>query len=162
MAVWLGAGVRLLGRAGDGRFRGSVFLRGRLGLSADQDLGVELGGDRHGRWDTSAVQRALTARERDVLAAWLSVDLPQADRFRRQAEVAVVVGTCGCGCPSIDFHREPGVGMDVLANAGIRGTDDGLFLFALGDRLGGIEYVGVSGDDSAELPHPNLLSISRA
>jgi len=37
-------------------------------------------------------------------------------------------------------------------------TNDGLFLFTLGDKLAGIEYAGVSDEgDPPELPDPSLL-----
>jgi hypothetical protein len=108
--------------------------------------------------------RPLTQRERDVLNALLSVDFPDVDALRTQAEDVEVVGVCDCGCPSIDFHKEPGVGLHVRVNAAIEGgSHDGLFLFTLGDHLGGIEYVGNSGEkDPTEFPDPALLIVEPA
>ena len=104
--------------------------------------------------------RPLTVRERDVLAVLLSVEFDGVERLRREADSARVVGACGCGCPSIDFRREVGAGMRICVNAAVEGSWDGLFLFAVGDHLGGIEYVGVSGErDPAELPEPSRLRV---
>jgi hypothetical protein len=105
--------------------------------------------------------RPLTGRERAVLDALLSSDFSDVEMLRAQAEHVQVVGVCGCGCPSIDFRTEPGVGLRVRVNAAIAGGSyDGLFLFTLGDHLGGIEYVGSSGEkDPPELPEPALLVI---
>lgn len=95
-----------------------------------------------------------------MLDALLGVEFDGVDELRVQARSATVVGGCGCGCPSIDFTKEHGVGMRIRVNAGIQGTHDGLFLFMLGDKLGGIEYVGVSPEgDPQELPDPSALVI---
>jgi hypothetical protein len=109
------------------------------------------------------MDRALTDRERSVLDALLSIEFDGAESLRRQAASARVVGECGCGCPSVDFHREPGLGMQVRVNASILGTNDGLFLYQVGNRLGGIEYVGISDEgDPDELPSPDLLIVEAA
>jgi hypothetical protein len=108
--------------------------------------------------------RALTSRERSVLVALLAVDFPGVKRLRDQAEEAEVVGECGCGCPSIDFRSEPGAGMRICVNAAIEGSPrDGLFLFLIGGRLGGIEYVGASShSDPDEFPDPSALVVTLA
>jgi hypothetical protein len=108
--------------------------------------------------------RSLTQRERAVLDALLSVDFPDVEALRAQARDVEVVGVCGCGCPSIDFRKEPGLGLHVRVNAAVAGGSfDGLFLFTLGDHLGGIEYVGNSGEkDPTELPQPALLIVEPA
>ncbi|MEV6816448.1 hypothetical protein [Micromonospora sp. NPDC051296] len=79
----------------------------------------------------------------------------------------VVVGTCGCGCPSIDFQHGRGLGMAIRVNAGVRGSHGGLFLYTIEDRqrgevLGGIEWVGVEETDPDELPSPELLDTRAA
>jgi hypothetical protein len=123
-------------------------LAGRISLSAAR---------------LEVVRRQLTTRERAVLDALLSVEFDGVEDLRRQAKTAVVVGECGCGCPSIDFHNERGVGMQVRVNAAIEGTHDGLFLYTDGDQLGGIEWVSASdGGDPAEFPHPDVLTIRPA
>lgn len=74
---------------------------------------------------------------------------------------AVVVGGCGCGCPSIDFYK--GQGMDIHVNAAVEGRPFDGFLYSLGGRLGGIEWVGASEEaDPPELPHPSMLKITPA
>ena len=105
--------------------------------------------------------RPLTHRERAVLDALLSADFPGVEALRAEAEDVEVVGGCGCGCPSIDFRKEPGVGLHIRVNAAIAGGSyDGLFLFTIQDHLGGIEYVGSSGKkDPAEFPDPTLLIV---
>ena len=51
--------------------------------------------------------------------------------------------------------------MHVRVNAQVDGTLDGLFLYTVGDRLGGIEWVGSSEhDDPVQLPDPAILIIS--
>jgi hypothetical protein len=111
--------------------------------------------------------RALTQRERAVLEALLAVDLQDVETLRRQAADVVVVDTCGCGCPSIDFQRDRGLGMAIRVNASVRGSNNGLFLYTIrdpqrGEALGGIEWVGVEGTDPDELSSPELLDIRPA
>ena len=86
----------------------------------------------------------LTDRERAVLNALLSVDFAGVEELRKEAGHAVVVDRCGCGCPSIDFYKQPGQELEVRVNAVTQGHFDGLFLYTLGGRLGGIEWVGTS------------------
>lgn len=61
-------------------------------------------------------------------------------------------------------HQEAGVGLHVRVNAAIDGCQyDGLFLYTLGEHLGGIEYVGNSGEkDPAEFPDAALLIVEPA
>jgi hypothetical protein len=108
------------------------------------------------------VDRPLTDRERAVLDALLAINVDGIERLRKQAAEVRVVGMCECGCPSIDFHKQPGVGMSILVNAGVRGTYDGLFLYALDGRLGGIEYVSNADAMPVELPAPSELEIEAA
>jgi hypothetical protein len=104
--------------------------------------------------------RPLTPREREILHALLAVDFEGAEHFRSQANDVEVVRDCDCGCPSIDFHLERGAGMHIRVNAAIQGMNDGLFLFTVGNHLGGIEYVGVSENgDPSEFPDPGLLTV---
>jgi hypothetical protein len=87
----------------------------------------------------------------------------RAEQLRRAAKDVLVIGGCECGCPSIDFHKEPGTGMHIRVNARVEGTSDGLLLYTVGDRLGGIEWVGTSEQgDPAKFPDPAVLVISAA
>jgi hypothetical protein len=111
--------------------------------------------------------RPLTGRERDVLEAMLSIEFPGVEDLRRQAPDVIVVGMCGCGCPSIDFENGHGLGMTLRVNAGVQESYDGMFLYTIddpqrGEVLGGIEWVGVGETDLAEFPEPSLLSIEPA
>ncbi len=111
----------------------------------------------------TGVNRPLTERERAVLNALLSVDFAGVEGLRREAEQAMVVGGCGCGCPSIDFYKQPGQGMHVRVNAATQRNFDGLFLYTVGGRLGGIEWVGTSDEgDPPEFPDPATLTINPA
>ncbi|MFC7502828.1 hypothetical protein [Nocardioides sp. GCM10030258] len=111
----------------------------------------------------------MTARERAVLTALLSVDIKGVERLRAQAADAQVFGGCACGCPSIDFFKGSNRGMSMVVNAGIKDSDthDGLFLYTVeipgtGEILGGIEWVGQSESDPDELPAPEDLNITLA
>ncbi|MGZ6772775.1 MAG: hypothetical protein ACXVGA_09630 [Mycobacteriaceae bacterium] len=98
-----------------------------------------------------------------MLDALLSADFDGVEDLREQAAQAVVVGGCGCGCPSINFYEAVGMGMDVRVNAATENEFDGLFLFTLGGRLGGIEWVGTSGEGNpSEFPDPARLKIISA
>ncbi|MFI6273400.1 hypothetical protein [Micromonospora zamorensis] len=111
--------------------------------------------------------RPLTQRERAVLEALLALDFQDVATLRRQAAGVVVVDTCGCGCPSIDFQHGQGLGMAVRVNADVRGSLAGLFLYTVedpqrGEVLGGIEWAGIEETDPDELPSPELLDIRTA
>ena len=111
--------------------------------------------------------RPLTQRERAVLQAMLAVGFPGVETLRHQTAEVAVFGTCGCGCPSIDFQIGRGPGMAVRVNASVRGSHNGLFLHTTedpqrGEILGGIEWVGVEETDPDELPSPERLDIRAA
>ena len=113
--------------------------------------------------------RPLTARERAVLTALLSVDFEGVEPLRAQAADAQVLVGCSCGCPSIDFFDGRHSGMTMVVNAGVKDSDtyDGLFLYTVnvprtGEVLGGIEWVGQSESDPNELPAPENLKITLA
>ena len=108
--------------------------------------------------------RSLNRRERAVLDALLGVDFHGVQKLRREATEVVVVGMCGCGCPSVDFRSARGLGMTVRVNAAASDSSDGLFLYTLddpelGEVLGGIEWVGVGATNPDEFPAPDLFDI---
>lgn len=102
--------------------------------------------------------RALTERERAVLDWLLSAEFEGADAIREEAKSARVIGTCGCGCPSIDFARDES-GMNAVVNAEVLGTNDSLFLYLLRGHLGGIEYCRIDEEMPSELPEPDRLRV---
>ncbi|WP_127507080.1 hypothetical protein [Actinoplanes solisilvae] len=111
--------------------------------------------------------RQLTERERAVLDALLSVDIEGAEALLCQASEVVVVDTCGCGCPSVDFQHGRVFGMNVRVNADVTDSYDGLFLYTIedlerGEILGGIEWVGVGETNPNTFPSPHLLDIRPA
>lgn len=78
--------------------------------------------------------RAPTTSERGVLDRMLSVEFAGVETLRQSAEGAVVVGGCGCGCPTIYFRRDdPAEGM-VLVSEGLlpRDQEQAVLLFANG------------------------------
>lgn len=84
-------------------------------------------------------------------------------QLRNEVKDVSVLGGCDCGCPSIDFHKEPGTGVRIRVNARVEGTSDGIFLYTVGEHLGGIEWVGTSEHgDPAEFSDPAVLIITVA
>jgi len=88
--------------------------------------------------------RQLTKRERAVLEALLSVDLQGVDALRHQASEVLVVDTCGCGCPSVDFQHDRGLGMNMRVNANVPDSHDSLFSYTIEDPERG-EILGGAG-----------------
>lgn len=108
----------------------------------------------------SRVARPLTPRERAVLTRLLAVDFPAADRFRVQATTLRGYRDCSCGCPSISFVRpETSSGLTSLVEAVVHDSGDWIFLYAVGDVLGGIELVPVAGPVPTEFPDPSEFDI---
>jgi len=91
------------------------------------------------------------------------------ERLRSQAADAEVLGGCGCGCPSIDSFEGRNNGMTIVVNAAVMDSEtfDGLFLYTIdvpgtGEVLGGIEWVGQSESNPAELPAAEELTVTLA
>jgi hypothetical protein len=114
----------------------------------------------HGELPSGEV-RDLTARERRLLDAMLSIDmLVDGESLRRQAAVIRASSSCGCGCGSIYLvgdtsQAEPGslpiVEGDVLDDRGE--VIGGLLLFAQDGRLDNLEVYSVT-DAPLPLPEP--------
>ncbi|QDV34272.1 hypothetical protein [Tautonia plasticadhaerens] len=101
--------------------------------------------------------RPLTAQEQ-VLVRWLlEHGNPDAAGFLPQLAEARVVSRCPCGCPSVDFSigqelPPVGAGMQVLADyqwQAAGGPLFGVFVFARGGLLAGLEVWSVDGQDTA-------------
>ena len=87
------------------------------------------------------------------------LDLPDPDDVRLRPEIADlrVVGTCGCGCPTVDFRGGPD-GLELIADAKVAGTDgDAILLFGHDGMLDRLEYMWVGGPPPASWPSPHLL-----
>lgn len=103
--------------------------------------------------------RRLTEREHDVLAAIVaraSVNLPD---LASQVAGATVVGTCGCGCPTIHFGHGIG-GIEKVADVAVRDTHDAILLYLAADgSLDSLEYMWVGDSIPTEFPPPDELGL---
>lgn len=89
---------------------------------------------------------------------------PEASAFLDHLERARVVSRCACGCATIDLQvdgLQPArdAGMRVLADFWFEDGDEtsGVFIYAYGGVLSGIEVTGYSGDHPKVLPMPESL-----
>jgi hypothetical protein len=103
----------------------------------------------------------LTVREREVLDAFLAAGFPGAEALRRGIDGLRVTGMCGCGCPTIYLgHSEKGDGVDVIAEAIVRGTNDTILLFSSASGyLDSVEYVSVGNVAPNEFPTPDKIEV---
>jgi hypothetical protein len=110
------------------------------------------------------VPRELTDREREVLEVLVARAAAAGPNRASQLAQLRVVGTCGCGCPTIHFgHQDPSKGIEVVADVAVRETNDAILLFVSEHGfLDSLEYVWVGDDIPAEFPPPNLLGSSHA
>jgi hypothetical protein len=83
--------------------------------------------------------RQLTALERDVLGAPLSVDFPGVEGLRAQAREVSVVGVCDCGCPTIYFTPKPPDQDRLAVEAVVPGSSEGVLLFVTDSGLDAME-----------------------
>ena len=114
----------------------------------------------------TAEDRPLSAQEVALTRWLLEHGESGAARFLEQLPQARVVSHCPCGCASVDFaiggQRAPaGTGMEILADYEWRGPAGelfGVFAFAQGDLLGGIEVWSIDGEATpTTLPNPAEL-----
>jgi hypothetical protein len=97
--------------------------------------------------------RPLTAEEIALTIWLLQYGEAKAERFLEHVPRARVVGRCPCGCASIDFaiagQRAPAcTGLDVLSDYQWRGSQGelfGVFVFARGNLLSGLEVWSIDG-----------------
>lgn len=110
------------------------------------------------------VARALTERERDVLEVVVRRAGAAHPGLAAQLAQLSVVGTCGCGCPTIYFgHDEKGAGVEKVADVAVRDTYDSILLFVSEHGyLDSLEYVWVGDDIPAEFPPSTLLGLDNA
>ncbi len=110
------------------------------------------------------IARPIADEERDLIEALLGAVGAGAVRYVGQLENLMVVGTCGCGCPSVDLHVD---GRDrrsrpsplVLADAETPdGTPVGVILWAADGTLSGLEVHAWDGRGRVHLPKPEALT----
>ena len=113
-----------------------------------------------------AEDRDLTAAEGRLLRWLLDHGKPEARDFIAQIDGLRVASRCPCGCPSINFNRAESKtsappGMHVLSHYVYEDEDGhtiGVFAFAQGDALAGIEVWSIAGDPIPErVPDPSVL-----
>ena len=101
--------------------------------------------------------RRLTERERDVLAAVVARVSDGLPNLTSQVAGATVVGTCGCGCPTIHFGHGLG-GIEKVADVAVRDTHDAVLLYVAADgSLDSLEYMWVGDSIPTEFPPPDEL-----
>ena len=110
--------------------------------------------------------RDLTAQERDLVRWLLGHGDERASSFLPHVDALLVVASCACGCPSIDFvEREEGT-VDVLSESTWRdeeGRHFYMFVFAQGERLAGLEVGSLDGKKTPSvLPETEWLEPLRA
>ena len=100
--------------------------------------------------------RPLTPHEARVVAWLLAHGEPAAAQHANELADLRVVGSCPCGCASVDFTSTTDGSMTIVADFGLEGPEGprgGVFLFARGGRLAGLEVWSV-GAPIAALPEP--------
>ena len=111
--------------------------------------------------------RPLSAHEVALTTWLLEHGEPEARGFVDHIARARVVARCPCGCASVDFaidgQRAPtGTGMEILADyqwSGSAGELFGVFVFARGDLLAGLEVWSIDGASTpTQLPQPSELT----
>ncbi|WIX75960.1 hypothetical protein QRX50_31360 [Amycolatopsis carbonis] len=112
--------------------------------------------------------RPLTGQERLMLDLLLSSDFVGAPELREQSRSAVVVGRCGCGCPSVDLLTSDSAPIARVASrlvpselevlpAGEEAPGE-VILFADDGRLSYLEYVYFD-RPPADWPDPSRVRV---
>jgi hypothetical protein len=112
---------------------------------------------------SNAYPRPLSDREAETLRFMLSPDDPRLVPLRQQADTAVVVGMCPCGCATIDFavdreSAQPAPGLhSAVVNAGTPQFDANkgpheFILFLDHGWLSSLEVVYYSSEPPVEFP----------
>ena len=114
-----------------------------------------------------AEDRLLTSKEAQLAGWLLAHGVLEAVSFEPQLTSARVVARCGCGCASIDFavggrRGRASEGMAVLSDYQWRDSSGnlfGVFVFAYGNTLGGLEVWSIDGQATpTQLPEIEQLS----
>ncbi len=111
--------------------------------------------------------RPLSASELELIEALLGGARGSGRRYLGQLERAVVVGGCGCGCPSIDLEID-GCAVDgaprplVFAEGeSPEGAPVGIILWVRGTCLSGLEVHSWDGSQRVRLPAVATLNAVR-
>lgn len=104
------------------------------------------------------VDRELTARERAILTVLVERAKPSHPLLASQLDGVRVVGTCGCGCPTIHFADGANdSGIEKVADVAVSDTLDAVLLFVSDSgRLSSLEYMWID-EAPAEFPSPESL-----
>jgi hypothetical protein len=109
--------------------------------------------------------RPLTDAEKDLARWMLGHGTEEAKQYLDQLELAEVTPwRCRCGCASIDFqikgHAEAPPGAQILGEFRLNdgAYPSGIFIYASGGLLKGIDVYGLAGDAPRVLPRPEDLS----
>lgn len=111
----------------------------------------------------SNTPRPLDDAERELIEALLGAVRTGARRYLGQLESVEVVGSCRCGCPSIDLRvaSKPSDGRAtplILADAESPGGEPvGVILWVRGGSLSGLEVHPWNGTARVRLPRPDSL-----
>jgi len=119
---------------------------------------------------TGVPARVLSGDERRVLSLLLSPEFEGVQELRWQADRAVVVGRCRCGCPTIDIDvpsdAPPAAIRGSLSpvEASVSEEEDGIpgqiILFVHDGRISSMEYVYFSDTAPSEWPSASRLSVT--
>ena len=106
--------------------------------------------------------RPLTVEEHELIESLLGAVRSGISRYISQLEQSQVVGSCGCGCPSIDLavteDSDRSAMPLILGNAeSPEGVQVGVILWERGGRLSGLEVHPWDGSDVIRLPRPETL-----
>jgi len=118
--------------------------------------------------DRSVFPRPLEAGEQELIEALLGAARSGASRYLGQLATVQVVGTCRCGCPSVDLATPSGAKNGtptplVLADAESPGeVQVGVILWVCGGALSGLEVHPWDGARGVQLPRPETLTNLRS
>ncbi len=118
--------------------------------------------------EPNRARRPLEPNEQEVIEVLLGAAQSGTLRYIGQLERLEVVGTCGCGCSSINLELPSGLREGspeplVLADGeAADGTPVGVILWARGGALSGLEVHSWDGGGTVTLPRPETLINLRA
>ena len=103
--------------------------------------------------------RPLSQRERSVPEALLSVDFPDVERLRLQAQSVRVVSRCECGCPTIHFSDYQLPNRLVVDGETSLEVGQSVLLFVTDEGLDSLESGWMTDSPPTEFPKVEDLTI---